>query len=264
VPVLRAGYLAGAFLEPHSMDVDVNGLHQGFLKGARGRGARIVTDAEVKAIEHRGGWRVETAAGEFRATVLVDAAGAWADEIAVMAGLRPIGLQPRRRTAFNIPAPPEETIADWPLVDDVGAEFYFKPDAGQLLVSPADATPSPPMDAYPEDIDVAIGVERLERATTIEVDRVSRSWAGLRTFAGDGSPVVGADDEAPDFFWLAGQGGYGIKTASALSRVCAALVAGDDVPDDIKSFGVTAADLGPRRLRRAATPFQQPEQVFSS
>ncbi|MGE0007773.1 MAG: NAD(P)/FAD-dependent oxidoreductase [Parvibaculaceae bacterium] len=264
VPVLRAGYLAGAFLEPHSMDVDVNGLHQGFLKGARARGARIVMDAEVKAIGHRGGWQVETSAGEFSAAVLVDAAGAWADEVAVMAGLRPIGLQPKRRTAFTIPAPPAETIADWPLVDDVGAEFYFKPDAGQILVSPADAAPSPPMDAYPEDIDVAIGVERLARATTIEVNRVSRSWAGLRTFAGDGSPVVGADDEAPDFFWLAGQGGYGIKTASALSRICAALVKGDDIPDDIKRFGVTAGDLGPRRLRRAAAPFQQPEQVLSS
>lgn len=249
VPVLRADYLAGAFLEPHSMDIDVNGLHQGFLKGARALGARIVTGAEVKAITHRGAWLVETAAGEFSAPILVNAAGAWADEIAGLAGVRPIGLKPKRRTAFNIPAPPDAKVADWPLVDDVGAEFYFKPDAGQLLVSPADATPSVPMDAYPEDIDVAIGVERLERATTIEVTRVSRSWAGLRTFAGDGSPVVGAADEAPDFFWLAGQGGYGIKTSSALSRICAALVCGEDIPDDIKHFGVTAAALNPRRFR---------------
>lgn len=263
VPVLRAGYLAGAFFEPHSMDVDVNGLHQGFLRGARDLGARIVTDAEVRAIGHRGAWRVETSAAEFTAAKLVNAAGAWADEIAVMAGVRPIGLRPKRRTAFNIPAPPDMKIADWPLVDDVGAEFYFKPDAGQLLVSPADATPSVPMDAYPEDMDVAIGVERLERATTIEVRRVSRSWAGLRTFAEDGSPVVGADDEAADFFWLAGQGGYGIKTSSALSRICAALVRGEDVPDDIRRFGVTAADLSPRRFRSAAT-FPQPQQVLSS
>lgn len=251
VPVLRADYLAGAFLEPHSMDVDVNGLHQGFLKGARALGARIVTGAEVKAVEHRDVWRVETSAGDFTAAALVNAAGAWADEIASLAGIRPIGLQPKRRTAFNIPAPPDVKIAEWPLVDDVGAEFYFKPDAGQLLVSPADATPSEPMDAYPEDMDVAIGVERLERATTIEVTRVSRSWAGLRTFAADGSPVVGSDDEAPDFFWLAGQGGYGIKSSSALSRICAALVRGEDVPDDVKRFGVTAADLSPRRLRGA-------------
>lgn len=263
VPVLRADYLAGAFLEPRSMDVDVNGLHQGFLKGARALGARIVTGAEVKAIEHRDVWRVETSAGDFTAATLVNAAGAWADEIASLAGVRPIGLQPKRRTAFNIPAPPDVTIAEWPLVDDVGAEFYFKPDAGQLLVSPADATPSEPMDAYPEDMDVAIGVERLERATTIEVTRVSRSWAGLRTFASDGSPVVGSDDEAPDFFWLAGQGGYGIKTSSALSRICAALVRREDVPDDIKGFGVTAADLSPRRFR-GVKPSPQLQQVFSA
>lgn len=264
VSVLRADYLAGAFFEPHSMDVDVNGLHQGYLKGARASGARIVTGADVRAIEWRGAWRVETEAGIFTAPRLVNAAGAWADEIAAMAGLRPLGLQPKRRTAFNIPAPPDTKIADWPLIDDVGAEFYFKPDAGQLLVSPADATPSAPMDAYPEDIDVAIGVERLERATTIEVTRVSRSWAGLRTFAADGSPVVGADDEVADFFWLAGQGGYGIKTSSALSRICATLVRGEDIPDDIKSFGVSASDLSPRRLRVAATSSQQLEQVLSS
>lgn len=263
VPVLRANYLAGAFLEPHSMDVDVNGLHQGFLKGARTLGARIVTNAEVKAIAHRDAWRVETSAGDFTAAILVNAAGAWADEIAGLAGIRPVGLQPKRRTAFNIPAPPDMKIADWPLVDDVGAEFYFKPDAGQLLVSPADATPSAPMDAYPEDIDIAIGAERLERATTIEVTRVSRSWAGLRTFAADGSPVVGADDDMPDFFWLAGQGGYGIKTSSALSRICAALVRGEDIPDDIKRFGVNAVDLSPRRFR-GATSLPQLQQVLTS
>lgn len=251
VPVLRAGYLAGAFLEPHSMDVDVNELHQGFLKGARALGARIVTSAEIKAIDYRGTWRIETSAGDFSAAVLVNAAGAWADEIADLAGVRPIGLEPKRRTAFNIPVPPDVKITEWPLVDDVGAELYFKPDAGQLLVSPADATPSAPMDAYPEDMDVAIGVERLERVTTIEVARVSRAWAGLRTFASDGSPVIGADDETPNFYWLAGQGGYGIKTSSALSRICAALVRGEDVPDDVKRFGVTAADLSPRRLRGA-------------
>ena len=263
VPVLRADYLAGAFLEPHSMDVDVNGLHQGFLKGARALGAKIVTNAEVKAIEHGGVWRVETSVGDFSAAILVNAAGAWADEIAGLAGVRPIGLQPKRRTAFNIPAPPDARIADWPLVDDVGAEFYFKPDAGQLLVSPADATPSAPMDAYAEDMDVAIGVERLERATTIEVARVSRSWAGLRTFASDGSPIVGADDEAPNFFWLAGQGGYGIKTSSALSRICAALVHGEDIPDDIKHFGVDAGALSPRRFRGAKS-LPQLQQVLVS
>ncbi|MEW6631831.1 MAG: FAD-binding oxidoreductase [Pseudomonadota bacterium] len=250
VPVLRQDYLAGAYFEPHSMDIDVNGLHQGYLRGARSRGARVVTYAGVKAIGRQGGqWRVETEAGPFLAPLIVNAAGAWGDEIAVMAGVRPVGLQPKRRTAFNIPAPAGLDITDWPLVDDVGAEFYFKPDAGQLFVSPADATPSAPMDAYADDIDVAIGAERLERATTIEVQRVSRSWAGLRTFVADGSPVVGPDDEFPDFVWLVGQGGYGIKTSPALSRVCASLIAGGGLPDDVARHGVFLDDLTPHRLR---------------
>jgi len=258
VPVLREDYLAGAYFEPHSMDIDVNGLHQGFLRGARARGARVVTKAGVTGIGRQGGqWRVETEAGSFLAPLIVNAAGAWGDEIAVMAGGRPIGLQPRRRTAFNIPAPAGLDITDWPLVDDVGAEFYFKPDAGQLFVSPADATPSAPMDAYAEDIDVAIGAERLERATTIEVQRVSRSWAGLRTFVADGSPVVGPDDELPDFVWLVGQGGYGIKTSPALSRVCASLIAGGGLPDDVARQGVALEELTPHRLRVAAIAARQ-------
>jgi D-arginine dehydrogenase len=252
VPVLRRDYLAAAFFEPHSMDLDVNGLHQGFLRGARARGARIVTDAGAVAIGRHGDlWHVETPAGTFAAPRLVNAAGAWGDAVAAMAGARPIGLQPKRRTAFNIPAPEGMSVSAWPLVDDVGAEFYFKPDAGQLLVSPADATPSEPMDAWPDDMDVAIGADRLGRATTIEVQRVSRAWAGLRTFAPDGSPVVGPDDEATGFFWLVGQGGYGIKTSSAMSRICAALLRGQDIPGDILDRGVTAADIGPARLRAA-------------
>ena len=252
VPVLRADYLAGAYIEPHSMDIDVNGLHQGFLRGARACGAKIATNAGVTGISRQGGqWRVETPAGTFLAPLIVNAAGAWGDEIADMAGVRPIGLQPKRRTAFNIPAPDGVNITDWPLVNDVGAEFYFKPDAGQLLVSPADATASVPMDAYAEDIDVAIGAERLGQATTIEVQRVSRSWAGLRTFVADGSPVVGPDDEVPDFIWLVGQGGYGIKTSPALSRVCASLMAGGGLPDDVARQGVALADLTPQRLRSA-------------
>lgn len=250
IPVLREDYVAGAFVEPHAMDLDVNGLHQGYLRGARARGARVVTSAEAMGIGRQAGqWQVETRAGTFLAPLVVNAAGAWGDAVAAMAGVRPLGLQPKRRTAFNIPAPPDTTIAAWPLVDDVGAEFYFKPDAGQLLVSPSDATPSEPMDAYPDDMDVAIGVERLSQATTIEVRRVTRAWAGLRTFVADGSPVVGPDDRVPDFIWLVGQGGYGIKTSPALSRICASLVLGKGIPADIERRGVTLADLAPQRLR---------------
>ena len=159
---------------------------------------------------------------------------------------------PKRRTAFNITAPAGTAIAGWPLINDVGEEFYFKPDAGQLFVSPADATPSPAMDAYPEDLDVALGVDRLERATTLTVRRVCHSWAGLRTFAADGSPVVGPDSTAEGFFWLAGQGGYGIKTSPSLSRACAALIRHRRLPEDLLRLGLSLSDLSPDRLRHRA------------
>jgi D-arginine dehydrogenase len=232
------------------MELDVHGLHHGFLKGAKARGARIVVNAGVETIERKEGrWSVTTPAGIFSAPVIVNAAGAWADAVAAIAGVLPVGLVPKRRTAFNIPVPLGVDIAGWPLINDVAETFYFKPDAGQLFVSPADATPSPPMDAYPDDLDVATGVERLERATTLSVSRVARSWAGLRTFAADSSPVVGPDNTAEDFFWLAGQGGYGIKTSPSLSRACAALIRHRRLPDDLVRLGLTLSDLSAERLR---------------
>lgn len=253
VPILRPDYVAGAFIEPHSMELDVHGLHQGFLRGARTRGARIVVDAEVQSIERRGqSWWLRTPAGTFCASTLINAAGAWADSVAESAGMCPLGLTPKRRTAFNVPAPAGMDIRPWPMINDVGEQFYFKPDAGQLFVSPADTTPSAPVDAHAEDIDVAAGVERLERATTLNVQRVSRAWAGLRTFASDAAPVVGYDEDAAGFFWLAGQGGYGIKTSPALSRACASLIRHDRLPDDLVHLGIAAAQLGPGRLRARA------------
>jgi len=249
VPILRRDYVAGAFIEPNSREVDVHGLHQGFLNAAKKRGARILVDSDVLTIErNRGRWLVTTAAGTYCAPVLVNAAGAWADGVAVQAGVRPLGLLPKRRTAFNIPAPAGMDIQVWPLINDVAEQFYFKPDAGQLFVSPADATPSAAVDAHAEDIDVAAGVERLERATTLNVRRVSHSWAGLRTFAPDSLPVVGPDG-TDGFFWLAGQGGYGIKTSPSLSRVCACLIRGRELPDDLRGLGISASQLSPDRLR---------------
>jgi len=250
VPILRDTYVAGAFVEPHSKELDVHGLHQGFLRGAKARGARILVDSEAQSIEHRHGrWSVTTPKGMFCAPTLINAAGAWADSIAERAGVRVLGLVPKRRTAFNLPAPAGMDIRGWPMVSDVAEEFYFKPDAGQLFVSPADATPSAAVDAYPEDLDVAAGVERLERATTLNVQRVSRAWAGLRTFASDASPVVGRDGGVPEFFWLAGQGGYGIKTSPSLSRACASLIRDRRLPDDLTRLGITASQLSPDRLR---------------
>jgi D-arginine dehydrogenase len=250
VPVLRPEYVAGAFVEPLSKEMDVHGLHQGFLRGAKTRGARIVVNAEAEAVERKlGRWSVATPAGTFSASTLLIAAGAWADTVAQRAGVRPLGLVPKRRTAFNIPAPAGMDIKGWPLVNDVAEEFYFKPDAGQLFVSPADATPSAAVDAHPDDLDVAAGVERLERATTLNVRRVSRTWAGLRTFASDAVPVVGPDGGADGLFWLAGQGGYGIKTSPALSRACASLIRDRRLPQDLMQLGITATQLSPDRLR---------------
>ena len=227
---------------------------------ARSLGARLLRRTRVLAFE-RDGRRIgavrvqsQVSGHELRieAVQVVNAAGAWADEFAHLAGAVPLGLVPKRRTAFYIPAPDGIAIAGWPLINDVGEEFYFKPDAGQLFVSPADATPSPAMDAYPDDLDVAIGVDRLERATTLTVRRVSNSWAGLRTFAVDGSPVVGADGTVEGFFWLAAQGGYGIKTSPSLSRACATLIRHGRLPDDLEKLSLTPSDLSPQRLRDCA------------
>ncbi len=260
VPILRHEAVAAAMIEPHAMEIDVDGLHRGFLRGAVRRGARVVVGAGVTVIERSsGGWRIVTPVGAFEAPIIVDAAGAWADGIAELAGLRPLGLVPKRRTAFHIPAPAGLDIAAWPLVDDIGESYYFKPDAGQIFVSPADATPSPALDAYPDDLDVAIGVDRFERATTLDVRRVSRAWAGLRTFAFDGSPIVGPDPAAESFIWLAGQGGYGIKTSPALSRACAALIRREPLPDDLRRLGVTAQDLSPSRLLSGTAPLTTSE-----
>lgn len=246
IPVLRRDYVAHAIIEPDSKDVDVNGLHEGFLRGARRSGAGIVTRAEVLSVARRGGdWEIETHAGRFRAPRIVNAAGAWGDDIARLAGVRPVGLVPKRRTAFNIPGPEDMDFRDWPLLNDVGGEFYFKVTGGQIMVSPADETPSPPMDAWPEDIDIAIGAERLERATTLQVRRITHSWAGLRTFAPNGSPVVGEAPDAAGFFWLVGQGGYGIKTSASLSRVIASQVLDHPFPEDLAALGLSAADFAP-------------------
>ena len=248
VPILRSDYVAGAFIEPHSMGIDVHGLQQGYLRTAKTRGARIVVNAEVNSIERRGArWFVGSSAGPFSAPLIVDAAGAWAEVIAGMAGVRPLGLVPKRRTAFNVPVPAGLDARRWPMVEGVGEDFYFKPDAGQLMVSPADATPSPPVDAAPDDLDIAMGVERLERATVLNVSRVSRTWAGLRTFVRDGTPVTGFD-QVEGFCWLAGQGGYGILTSPAMSRACAALVQGQPLPEDLIGLGIRDADLLPDRL----------------
>ena len=255
IPVLKADYVAGALYEPDAMDMDVHAILHGFLRGARARGAAVNTSADVAGLSHDGSlWQVKTLAGAFAAPIVVNAAGAWCDEIAELAGIAPVGLIPKRRIAFMIDVPEGQDIEPWPLCVDVDEEFYFKPDAGQLLVSPADETPMPPCDVQPEELDVAIAVERVQTATTIEIRQVRRRWAGLRSFVDDKTPVLGFEDGHDGFFWLAGQGGYGIQTAPSMGRVAAALAQGEAVPPDLIDLGVGADALSPMRFRGAQVP----------
>lgn len=248
-PLLSEDWVAGGLLDESGHDMDVAAIHLGYLKLGRHAGMQLVTGIGDTRIERvRDVWQVHTRVGTFAAPVLVNATGAWADLVAMQAGARPVGLQPLRRTAVLLPAPAGYDIARWPMVIDVEEEFYFKPDAGKLLLSPANEDPMAPCDAFPDDIDVAIAVDRFENATSMRVDRVGHSWAGLRSFVADRSPVAGYDAEAPGFFWLAGQGGYGIQMAPALARAAAALVAGDPLPAEIADQGVSEQALSPARL----------------
>ena len=261
-PALRPGYAVCAVHEPHAMDIDVGALHQGFLRGFKARGGRLITGAGVNAIERPGErWRIQTTAGPLTAGAIVNAAGAWADEIAEAAGIAPLGLVPKRRTVITFDPPDDSpgappggmTVAGWPMTIDVDESVYFKPEAGRILASPCDETPMPPSDAQPDEWDVAVAVERLREATTLTVERIAHKWAGLRSFLADKLPAVGPDTAEPTFFWLAGQGGYGIKTSPALGRLAAALLTGAEVPADLADLGVTAAALGPGRFSRASS-----------
>jgi D-arginine dehydrogenase len=233
VPLLDPAYVAGGLLEPDAMAIDVAALHQGYLRGVRRHG-RVLTEAEVTGIARTAdGWRIESTAGAWTAAVLVDAAGAWADQLAVMAGVTPIGLVAKRRTAILIDPPAGLDPSAWPMVMDLDERFYLKPEAGTLLVSPADETPITPCDVQPEDIDVAYAVARYEEITGRTVARVGHRWAGLRSFVADHLPVVGPDPGAPDFVWLAAQGGAGIMTAPATARIAAAQITRSALPPDL-------------------------------
>jgi D-arginine dehydrogenase len=250
VPVFRPGYLADAVLDPDAMDIDVHGLHQGYLRGLKARGGQVITDAQVRGLSRQAGlWQVESKAGAFAARVIVNAAGAWADEIGALAGVKPIGLVPKRRTAIRFRPPAGLDVTRWPTIIDADEQFYFRPDAGQILASPADETPMPPCDVQPEDLDIAILVDRLEQVVTLPIPRIESRWAGLRSFVADKTPVVGYDDRSEDFFWLAGQGGYGIQTAPGIAALVAALARREPVPPELAALGVTEAALSPIRLR---------------
>jgi D-arginine dehydrogenase len=250
VPVMRPEAVSsGGVFEPDARDIDTSALLQGFLRILRDNGGRILLDAPVTAVS-RGtqGWNFAAGADEIHARIIVNAAGAWGDAIALLAGAAPLGLMPKRRTAFLIAPPSGVVTRGWPLTIGVREDLYFKPDAGKLLVSPADETPSAPTDAQPDEMDIAIAADRLAQRTTIEVRRIEHKWAGLRTFAPDKTPVAGFDPVVPDFFWLAGQGGYGFQTAPALAKVAAALITGRSIPAEIQDQGLTAEQLSPARF----------------
>lgn len=249
-PVLRPGWAAVGLLEPDASDIAVHDLHQGYARGLRQRGGEVHVGAAAAGLaRHRRAWVVTASSGEeFSAPVVVNAAGAWADTIGALAGAGPIGLWPLRRTIFMLAAPAEAgELSKLPLIHDIDETFYFKPEGPQFLCSPADETPVEPGDARPDELHIARALERIGEATTLPARHVRSSWAGLRSFVADRAPVVGFDDQAEGFFWLAGQGGFGIQTAPALSRAAAALIRDGHLPDDLAAAGVTAADLSPAR-----------------
>ncbi len=246
VPVLAHGL--SAVFEDSPMDMDVHAIHQGYLRGLRARGGRVDCDADVTSCERSGEeWLVDAGGKTYRASVVINAAGAWCDVLAALAGARPIGLQPKRRSAF-IFAPPEGiATAGWPMVIGADESFYFKPDAGMMLGSPANEDPVDPQDVQPEELDIALGIQRIEEASTLRIRRPTRTWAGLRSFVTDGDLVGGYDPDRKGFFWVAAQGGYGIQTSPAMGEACAALVRGESLPARIAEFGLTKAMMSPAR-----------------
>lgn len=248
-PVIRPGYALGGVWDPDAQDLDVAAIHQGYVRGIRAAGGTIVTGVRVDRIERFDArWVVQWNETTVRAPTVVNAAGAWGDVVAAAAGVQPIGLLPKRRTAFMV-ASNQPGSAEWPMVIDVDQDFYFKPDGPQYLCSPADETPSEPCDAKPLETDVALAIERINRATTLDIRHVRSQWAGLRTFAPDGGMVIGPDRGHPGFFWLVGQGGTGIQTSAAAGMLTRALIAEGRPPKDLMDLGLDPGALAPDRFR---------------
>jgi D-arginine dehydrogenase len=247
VPLLRREWIAASAFEPGARDIDVAALHQGWLKRAKASGVRILHSAPlIRGERANGRWRIDTAVGRIEANIVVNAAGAWADRVAAACGVRQVGLTPMRRSIAVLACPTGFDCARWPFVAETADTWYFKPEPGRLLVSPADEDPVEPHDAFVDDMVMAEGLDRYEQAVTVPVTHVERSWAGLRTFAPDRTPVVGFDSQTEGFFWLAGQGGYGIQTAPALSSLAATLVNGQAAPFELQD---AAAAMSPARLQ---------------
>ena len=247
-PCLRRDYVAAGLYEPNASDIDVHRLLQGYLKAFRTQGGNIICNAEVLALQRDDDkpWKINTTAGDFYATTIINAAGAWVDQIAQMAGATTIDIQPLKRCACIAELSSGLESEHWPLTIDIGEQFYFKPDAGCLLISPADETPSIPSDAWPDDLNIAIAIDRISKATTLKIQRLKASWAGLRSFVADRSPVVGFDPQVSNFFWIAGLGGYGIQTAPAISQLAGSLLRKEPLPTNIRVQGLDLASIMPK------------------
>lgn len=254
VPCLRPDLVHGALYDAGAQDLDVHALHQGFLRGFRRKAdgdGELRTSAGVTRAAHDGRcWTVELADGQvLRAHTVVNAAGAWADELGAVFGARPIGLVPHRRSAFTFKGPEGVDASHWPAVVGVDESYYFKPDAGQMLGSPANADATVPHDVVPEELDIAMGIHQIESVSTLTIRRPASTWAGLRSFVPDGEMVIGQDDTCPGFFWLAAQGGYGIQSAAGASALADALLRQAALPEELLRQGLDARALSPARLR---------------
>jgi D-arginine dehydrogenase len=248
MPVIRREWVAGGLYEPSGADIDVAALHQAFVRIARSQGAEVITSAPVTDIARAGdSWTVNSGERRFSAPVLVNAAGAWGDVIATQAGVEAIGLQPFRRTAFMVPG--SEHSAAWPMVVETRENWYLRPDGVQFLCSLAEEVASEPMDVRPRMEDVALAIERINLATTLDIRTVNSQWTGLRTFSPDRDLVIGEDPDAPGFFWLVGLGGIGVQTSPAYGVLLASLVTGERLPDSFLAAGVDPESTTPNRLR---------------
>ena len=249
VPLLRPEVVAAAVYEKGVMDIDVDALHQAYLRGFKALDGHLFCNAPVRRIARRAGqWEIDIAGSTIRAAIVINAAGAWADQIGAMAGASMLGLVPKRRSAIVVDAPQGIDTRSLPAVDFAGSEAYFKPEAGRIMASLGDETPTEPQDAQPEELDTALAADWLQRHTIIELRRIAHSWAGLRTFVSDGAPIVGFDAALDDFFWLAAQGGYGIMMGPALAKASKSLIQHDRLPDDLEQRGVSQSAISPARL----------------
>lgn len=248
-PALRPTELIGAVINQNAADIEVHELQHGYLRWFKARGGVVSTASQVTAIDRDGsGWSVTTTNGTMRAGTIVNAAGAWAGEIARLAGAQSLDVQPLQRTACLIEPPQGTDTTGWPMLVNVEEEFYLKPDAGLLLLSPADESATEPCDVQADDLAIAIAVDRLERATTLQIKRIVRRWAGLRTFVNDRAPVLGFDAQQRGFFWLAALGGYGIQTAPALSQIAASIALCRPIDERLLDFNIDPTIMSPRRM----------------